>query len=137
MSRCHSVTSGEQGWKHVEDAPKQTDLPADLPVVALSGEIDLAVAPTMQERLDALFGEGKTTIVVDLLDATFLDSIALGVLVGALERCRKSGGELHLVVTEPRILRVLEITGLVTTFPIHSTWQGHATEGHADEVDSQ
>lgn len=116
----------------MEDTPKQTDLPADLPVVALAGEIDLAVAPAMQDRLDALFGEGKTTIVVDLLDATFLDSIALGVLVGALERCRKSGGELHLVVTEPRILRVLEITGLVTTFPIHSTWQGHATE-----VDSQ
>jgi anti-sigma B factor antagonist len=116
----------------VDDTPNEADLPADLPVVALSGEIDLAVAPAMQDRLDALFAEGHSTIVVDLLDATFLDSIALGVLVGALERCRKNGGELHLIVTEARILRVLEITGLVNTFPIHSAWSGHVTE-----VDSQ
>src|ERR1700722_14485770 len=101
MSRMPLITSGEQGWKHVEDTPKQTELLADLPVVALSGEIDLAVAPATQEQLDALFGEGKTTIVVDLLDATFLDSIALGVLVGALERWRTNSGLRHVLLTEP------------------------------------
>jgi anti-sigma B factor antagonist len=98
------------------------------PVIALSGEIDLAVAPSLQERLDALFSNGESTIVVDLLDATFLDSIALGVLVGALEQCRKSGGDLHLVLTEPRILKVLEITGLVNTFPISSSRPGGEPE---------
>ena len=94
---------------------------AELPIIALAGEVDLAVAPGLQEQLDLLFSNGESTIVVDLLDATFLDSIALGVLVGALEQCRKSGGDLHLVVTEPRILKVLEITGLVNTFPIRSS----------------
>ena len=90
------------------------------PVVALTGEVDLAVAPDLQERLDVLIAAGQTTIVVDLLEATFLDSIALGILVGALEQCQSAGGELHLVVTEPRVLKVLEITGLTESFPIHS-----------------
>jgi anti-sigma B factor antagonist len=93
---------------------------SDLPVVSFAGEVDLAVAPELQERLDVLIAGGQTTIVVDLLETTFLDSIALGVLVGALEQCQSAGGELYLVVTEPRVLKVLEITGLNETFPIHS-----------------
>lgn len=113
-------------------------LSADLPVIALSGEIDLAVAPSLQERLDLLFSNGESTIVVDLLGATFLDSIALGVLVGALEQCRKTGGDLHLIVTEPRILKVLEITGLVNTFPIHSSRPGPVADlGSAASTESQ
>jgi len=31
------------------------------------------------------------------------------------------GGRLHLIVTEPQILRVLDITGLSTVFSIHSS----------------
>jgi anti-sigma B factor antagonist len=98
-----------------------SDPPSGTPVVRFSGEVDLAVAPDVQERLDALIANGAATIVVDLLDATFLDSIALGVLIGALEECRAAGGDLHLVVTEPRVLKVLEITGLSDTFPIHES----------------
>jgi anti-sigma B factor antagonist len=93
---------------------------SDLPVVSFAGELDLAVAPDLQERLDLLIASGQTSIIVDLLDTSFLDSIALGVLVGALEQCQSAGGELYLVVTEPRLLKVLEITGLNETFPIHS-----------------
>ncbi|MGO9457193.1 MAG: STAS domain-containing protein [Acidimicrobiales bacterium] len=91
------------------------------PVVHLRGEIDLAQAPQVQERLDRLADVGATTIVVDLLDATFLDSVALGVLVGALKRCRAAGGTLHLVVTEPRIVKVLRITGLLDEFSVHDS----------------
>ena len=92
---------------------------AAAPVVHLTGEIDLAQAPAVRERLDALIDEGWSSIVVDLLDTTFLDSVALGVLVGALKQCRDRGGTLHLVVTEPRILKVLEITGLSDEFSVY------------------
>lgn len=93
----------------------------ELPVVAVSGEIDLAVAPSLRQSLAQLVEAGHCDIYVDLMDATFLDSISLGVLVGALEQCREAGGDLHLLVTEPRILRVLEITGLAGAFTIHSS----------------
>jgi anti-sigma B factor antagonist len=87
----------------------------------MTGELDLAAAPQLQEELEALFALGATSIVVDLLDATFLDSTALGVLVNALNRCQELGGQLHLIVTEPQILRVLDITGLTTIFSVHSS----------------
>lgn len=95
--------------------------PEGPPVVVAAGDIDLAVAPSLRESLAELLDAGHCDIVVDLIDATFLDSVALGVLVGALEQCRQAGGDLHLVVTDPRILRVLGITGLASTFTTHSS----------------
>lgn len=92
-----------------------------VPVVSASGEIDVATAPPLRDRLQSLTTSGRSTVVVDLLGVTFLDSTALGVLVGALKRCRESGGDLPLVISEPRILKVFEITGLTGVFPIHAT----------------
>jgi len=50
-----------------------------------------------------------------------LDSTALGVLVSAMNRCQEMGGQLHLIVTEPQILRVLTITGLDDVFSLHQS----------------
>jgi len=72
--------------------------------------------PQLQECLHELIASGHTSLVVDLLAVTFLDSTALGVLVGALKRCRERGGELQLVMADPRILKIFEITGLSTVF---------------------
>ena len=57
--------------------------------------------------------------MLDLLGVTFLDSTALGVLVGALKRCRELGGDLHVVVADPRIVKIFEITGLTNVFTDH------------------
>jgi anti-sigma B factor antagonist len=92
---------------------------ADLPVLEVSGELDLAVAPWLRDQLDALFVGGACSLILDLSAATFLDSTALGVLVGALNRCHDLGGSIHLIVTEPQILRVLTITGLSQSFSLH------------------
>jgi anti-sigma B factor antagonist len=90
-----------------------------LPVIAVAGEIDVATAPQLREALHGVIGQGQATVVLDLLDVTFLDSTALGVLVGGLKRCRELGGELHVVVIDPRIKKIFEITGLNKVFPIH------------------
>lgn len=98
-----------------------------VPVVVIAGELDVATAAPLRNRLQELLEEGQSTIVVDLLDVTFLDSTAIGVLVGALKACRAVGGDLLLAVTEPRIAKVLEITGLDEVFSIHPSVHGAAT----------
>ena len=92
-----------------------------LPVIAVVGEIDVATAPQLREALHEVIAQGHATVVLDLLGVTFLDSTALGVLVGGLKRCRELGGELHVVVTDARIKKIFEITGLVKVFPIVDT----------------
>ncbi len=96
---------------------------ASPPVVAVSGEIDVATAPQLRECLHRVVAGSEASVVVDLLGVTFLDSTALGVLVGALKRCRELGGDLHLVVTDPRIMKIFEITGLTNVFTITDTVQ--------------
>jgi len=93
------------------------------PVIAVSGEIDVATAPQLRECLQRVIARGESTIVLDLLGVTFLDSTALGVLVGALKRCREAGGDLHLVVADPRIMKIFEITGLTSVFTIADSLQ--------------
>jgi anti-sigma B factor antagonist len=90
-------------------------------VLAVSGEVDVATAPRLRKRLVGLVGEGRTRIVVDLEKVDFIDSTGLGVLVGALKRVRTNEGDLALVCTGPRILKVFEITGLTKVFTIHRT----------------
>jgi anti-sigma B factor antagonist len=93
----------------------------DSAVVSVHGEIDVATAPELREVLQRLVNEGRTRIVVDLLDVGFLDSTGLGVLVGALDACREADGELRLVIGEARIRKVFEITGLSDVFSISTT----------------
>lgn len=87
-------------------------------VLAISGELDMATAPAVRERLHSLLAEGKARLVVDLEDVGFLDSTALGVLVGVLKRVRTQEGDLRLVCTQPRVLKVFEITRLDQAFAI-------------------
>jgi anti-sigma B factor antagonist len=89
-----------------------------LAVIAVVGEIDVATAPQLRESLHGVIAQGQVTVVLDLLGVTFLDSTALGVLVGGLKRCRELGGQLYIVVTDARLRKIFEITGLNKVFPI-------------------
>ena len=88
-------------------------------VVTVRGEVDVATAPTLGEALDAALDEGSGPVVVDLSGVTFIDSTGLGVLIAVRKRCLDSGRELRVVVSDPRILKVFEITGLDDLFAIH------------------
>jgi anti-sigma B factor antagonist len=92
-----------------------------VPVLAVRGEIDVATAPELRERLLALAEHDRTIVVVDLTDVSFVDSTALGVLVSSVKRLRRNGGDLRLVVTEPHIAKVLAITGLTEVFRTYTT----------------
>ncbi len=94
---------------------------ADAGVIYVSGEVDMYTAPQLKERLLDLIDGGAKRIVVDLSAVTFIDSTALGVLIGGVRRVHGAGGAMSLVVTSRAVERVLSITGLDRVFSIHST----------------
>ena len=87
-------------------------------VVAVRGEIDLFTAPELKKTLQEAIEGGATRVVVDLSETTFLDSTALGVLIGAVKRLRSRDGSLVIVNTDTNIAKTFEITGLDQIFTI-------------------
>ncbi len=90
-------------------------------VVAVRGEIDLFTAPELKKTLQEAIENGATRVVVDLSETTFLDSTALGVLIGAVKRLRSRDGSLVIVNTDANIAKTFEITGLDQIFTIVDT----------------
>jgi anti-sigma B factor antagonist len=90
-------------------------------VIAVAGEVDLFTAPELKAALAEAMDAGRIRLVVDLTDTTFLDSTALGVLIGTVKRLRMRDGRLTLVNTDPNIAKTFDITGLDQIFTICST----------------
>lgn len=90
-------------------------------VVAVSGEVDLFTAPELKTAITEGIDAGAASVVVDLTRTTFLDSTALGVLIGAVKRLHANGGKLTIVNSDRNIARTFEITGLDQIFKIFET----------------
>ena len=87
-------------------------------VVAVSGEIDLFTAPELKSALGEALESGHTRIVVDLTNTSFLDSTALGVLIGAVKRLRSRDGVLTIVNIDPNPHENLQRVGqMIRQFP--------------------
>ena len=90
-------------------------------VVTPRGDVDALTAPKLGRRLLGLAEEGKTRLVVDLSNVTFMDSTGIGVLLNALHNLSKRHGGLALVCPTERILRPFQVSGLVGYLPIFSS----------------
>ena len=89
-------------------------------IVTLEGEHELFSAPKLQRQLDGLIGEGLS-LVVDLTQATFLDSSVVAVLLRARERSEETGVPFSIVLddsTGEPVRRMFEITGLASILPV-------------------
>ena len=78
------------------------------------GELDLATAPELEEKVLAAVTDGTRTVVLDLRELTFMDSTGVRTIVAAHQVSEQSGNELR-VVRPPResaVSRVIEISGI-------------------------
>ncbi len=75
-------------------------------VVVVEGDLDAHTAPALRDRLDAVISRApRRVLLVDLTAVPFLD---------------EGGASLRIVSTQPRVLKVLSLTGLdavIPTFP--------------------
>jgi anti-sigma B factor antagonist len=92
----------------------------DAAVVALRGEHEAYTADKLARQLNALLAEG-VPVVVDLREATFIDSTVVGVLLAGRRRAEDAGLRLVLALgpnTGWPVLRLLEVTGLEAQFDV-------------------
>jgi anti-anti-sigma factor len=95
-------------------------------VVTVRGELDLSTAAGLEGPLDDAISSGDVSVLIDLSECEFIDSTGIALIVRAWQRLdRSAGGEgsgrVVICSYNDQVRRVLEITGLELSIPIHST----------------
>ncbi len=90
-------------------------------VITVAGELDLYTAPRLKENLLVALEDDVLKVVVDMTGVHFIDSSALGVLIGGVKRLKPRGGRLVLVSVDENVNWILQITGLNSVFDIFTS----------------
>jgi anti-anti-sigma factor len=90
-------------------------------IVKLRGDLDVATAQKVRERLLAMLRPGTRLLVLDLSAVSFCDAAGGAVLIGTQRRATALGIALRLAAPRLRVAKVLHIIGLDRRLAIHAT----------------
>jgi anti-sigma B factor antagonist len=100
-------------------------------VISVEGELDLTTAPRLKWMLIDSLEEGHSRLVIDLSLCTFMDSTALGVLVG-VNRSPDLGAQLAIVCERGAVLKIFELSGMDGAFAIFPTLEEALTHARGN-----
>jgi len=81
-------------------------------VIAVSGELDLASSPALEQQLEHVFASDDELVILDLRGLEFMDSTGLSVLIRAHQTAKERQRRLFLVKGPPQVERLLGLTGV-------------------------
>jgi anti-sigma B factor antagonist len=105
--RVKTKTAEPRGIEVTEDSFDPSGL-----VLTVSGELDIATAPVLRDRLTAAIDAGAQRLVIDLSAISFLDSVALATIVHAKQRLPENGKMALAVDPSSYVMLVFESGGL-------------------------
>jgi anti-sigma B factor antagonist len=85
----------------------------DPPIVTItvSGDFDLSSAPQLRRHVAQALAASCSLVVVDLGEVTFIDCTGVSALLACLADIELAGAALALRELNPRVVRMLELTG--------------------------
>jgi anti-sigma B factor antagonist len=100
----------------------ESTLRAGRPVVHVTGDLDLAGAPSFRQAMVAALGAPGVAeppqVTLDLTACDHLDSVGLGLVLGVLKRVRGRQGSLTVVCPAGPARRVLDLVALHRLVPV-------------------
>lgn len=106
----------------------QQDAAEGVAVLKLDGRLDMVAAPRLKEAVDQVVEGGRSHVVVDMADVTFMDSSGLGALIAGLKKARQRNGDLRSSGINDQVATVLRLTNLDRVLRAHSSVEA-ATDG--------
>jgi anti-anti-sigma factor len=100
----------------VRDAPL-----AGAPGLAVSGEVDMATGPVLEEALDAAIRASTGVFVIDLEAVTFMDSAGINVLLRARALLGREERDVVLICPPGGVLHALEVIRVAELFAVFAT----------------
>jgi anti-anti-sigma factor len=91
--------------------------------ISVRGELDLSTAPDLEGPLEEALESGEGSVLIDLSQCEFIDSTGIALIVRAWQRLNsgENGRALVICSQNGQVRRVLEITGLELSIPVHTT----------------
>jgi len=91
--------------------------------ISVRGELDLSTAPELEGPLEQTVDGGDSSVLIDLSNCEFIDSTGIALIVRAWQRLDRGeeGHSLVICSQNDQVRRVLEITGLELSIPVHPT----------------
>ena len=91
--------------------------------ISVRGELDLSTAPDLEGPLEEALESGEGSVLIDLSQCEFIDSTGIALIVRAWQRLNsgENGRALVICSQNDQVRRVLEITGLELSIPVHTT----------------
>lgn len=86
--------------------------------VVLAGEIDIFNSARLRNDLKMLFDHKEANMFFDCAELEYIDSTALGALVGVMKKVKSAGCEMHLTNVKPNLMKLFRITHLDQVFII-------------------
>jgi anti-sigma B factor antagonist len=91
-------------------------------IVEISGRITLGdESQLLRTRIKELLSQGKTRLILDLAQVSYIDSAGLGTLVGGYTSAYNMGAIMKLANLTKKFHEQLNITKLVTIFDVYNT----------------
>ena len=89
-------------------------------VVVVDGEIDIATAPLLEQRLTEVEAGDSPQLIIDLDRVSFMDSTGLQVLVSHT-LSETNGRRIRLTKGSPQVQRLLTVSGMADHLPFASS----------------
>ncbi|HUG07951.1 MAG TPA: STAS domain-containing protein [Acidimicrobiia bacterium] len=86
--------------------------------ISVTGEIDLATVPDLENAIESVFSTDSHPLVVDLRDSSFMDSTGLKALVMANRRFDESGRGFAVAVSRGPISRLIDLSGVESSMKV-------------------
>jgi anti-anti-sigma factor len=129
MTTRSTATGHVQVQVHVPDEVGLSVLRRPAHTIArLRGDLDIATAPALRERLAALLQPPMRLLILDLSEVGFCDAAGLAMLIGTQRRATSLGIALRLAAPRSQVAKVLHATGLDRALSIHPTLAGALTQ---------
>lgn len=93
----------------------------EVAVVTVSGDLDGETGTSLHHQLANQIVHGRRYLVLDLRAVPFMDSSGLNIIIRASNETRRLDGSLHLAAVSDVVLRLLDLTGISVTTPVHAS----------------
>jgi anti-anti-sigma factor len=85
----------------------------------IRGELDMSTVPDLEQKLEPSLADPGASIMLDLSGCEFIDSTGIALIVRVWQQLGRGDGRLALCSHNLQVRRLLKITGVESSIPMH------------------